>query len=280
MVWAALEARAAGDEEKIQAALAKLAGDDPTFTVKIDENTGQTVIAGMGELHLEVLEQLLTRDFGLKIRLGRPQVTYRETIRESVDSEGLHDRFLQGKQQFAGVKLRLSPLGRSQGFRFESRLPDGRLPGIMLAAIESALESAKESGILYGYPVVDVKAELVEAQYNEASATEFAFRVAAQSAFRDGCRRAGPVLLEPVMSLEIVSPREFTGGVLSNLASRQGRVLRTDTRDQVQIIRAEAPLSKMFGYTTDLRSASQGRATYSMLFSHFEVVADRERFPA
>ncbi len=280
VVWAALEARSAGDEEKIQAALAKLAGDDPTFTVKIDENTGQTVIAGMGELHLEVLEQLLTREFGLKIRLGRPQVTYRETIRESLDSEGLYDRFIQGKQQFAGVKLRVSPLGRSQGFCFESRLPDGRLPAVMLAAVESALESAKESGILYGYPVVDLKAELVEVQYNETSSTEFAFRVAAQSAFREGCRRAGPVLLEPVMSLEIVSPREFTSGVLSNLAARHGRVLRTDTREQVQIIRAEAPLSKMFGYTTDLRSASQGRATHSMLFSHFEVVTDRETFPA
>jgi elongation factor G len=277
VVSAALEARSAGDEEKIQAALAKLAGDDPTFTVKIDENTGQTVISGMGELHLEVLEQLLTRDFGLKIRLGRPQVTYRETIRESLGSEGIYDRFIQGKQQFAGVNLRLSPLGRSQGFRFENRLPDGRLPAIMMAAVESALESAKESGILYGYPVVDLKAELVGVQYNELTSTEFAFRVAAQSAFRDGCRRAGPVLLEPVVSLEIVSPREFTGGVLSNLASRHGRVLHTDTREQVQIIRGEAPLSKMFGYATDLRSASQGRATFSMLFSHFEEVTDRER---
>jgi elongation factor G len=279
VVSAALEARSAGDEERIQAALAKLAGDDPTFTVKIDENTGQTVISGMGELHLEVLEQLLTREFGLKIRLGRPQVTYRETIRGSLDSEGIYDRFIQGKPQFAGVNLHLSPLGRSQGFRFESRLPDGRLPAVMLAAVESALESAKESGILYGYPVVDLKAELVGVQYNETSSTEFAFRVAAQAAFREGCRRAGPVLLEPVVSLEIVSPREFTGGVLANLAARHGRVLHTDTREQVQIIRGEAPLSKMFGYATDLRSASQGRATYSMLFSHFEVVTDRETFP-
>jgi elongation factor G len=280
VVSAALEARSAGDEDKIQSALAKLAGDDPTFTAKIDENTGQTVISGMGELHLQVLEQRLTREFGLRIRLGRPQVTYRETIRDAFDSEGIYDRFIQGKQQFAGVKLHLMPLGRSRGFRFESRLPDGRLPAIMLAAVESALLSAKESGILYGYPVADLKVELVEVQYNEASSTEFAFRVAAQSAFREGCRQAGPVLLEPVVSLEIVSPREFTGGVLSNLAARQGRVLRTDTREQVQIIRAEAPLSKMFGYATDLRSASQGRATYSMAFSHFEVVTDRETFPA
>ena len=280
VVSAALEARSAGDEEKIQSALAKLAGDDPTFTAKIDENTGQTVISGMGELHLEVLEQRLTREFGLRIRLGRPQVTYRETIRASHDAEGIYDRFIQGKQQFAGVKLHLAPLGRSQGFRFENRMPDGRLPAMMVAAVESALLSAKESGILYGYPVADLKVELVEVQYNEASSTEFAFRVAAQSAFRDGCRLAGPVLLEPVVSLEIVSPREFTGGVLSNLAARHGRVLRTDTREQVQIIRAEAPLSKMFGYATDLRSASQGRATYSMLFSHFEVVIDRESLPA
>jgi elongation factor G len=280
VVSAALEARSAGDEDKIQSALAKLAGDDPTFTAKIDENTGQTVISGMGELHLEVLEQRLTREFGLRIRLGRPQVTYRETIRDPHDAEAIYDRFIQGKQQFAGVKLHFTPLRRSQGFCFESRLPDGRLPAIMLAAVESALLSAKEGGILYGYPVVDLKVELVEVQYSEASSTEFAFRVAAQSAFRDGCRLAGPVLLEPVVSLEIVSPREFAGGVLSNLAARCGRVLRTDTREQVQIIRAEAPLSKMFGYATDLRSASQGRATYSMVFSHFEVVTDRETFPA
>jgi elongation factor G len=280
VVSAALEARFAGEDERIQAALAKLAGDDPTFTVKIDENTGQTVIAGMGELHLEVLEQRLTREFGLKIRLGRPQVTYRETIREVVESEGIYDRFIQGKQQLAGVRLRLSPLGRSQGFRFESRVPAGRLPAVMLAAVESSLQSAKESGILYGYPVADLMVELVGAQYNDVSSTEFAFRIAAQSAFRDGCRRAGPLLLEPVVSLEIISPREFAGGVLANLAARHGRVLRTDTREQVQVIRAEAPLSKMFGYATDLRSASQGRATHSMLFSHFEVVTDRETFPA
>jgi elongation factor G len=280
VVSAALEARSAGDEDKIQSALAKLAGDDPTFTAKIDENTGQTVISGMGELHLEVLEQRLTREFGLRIRLGRPQVTYRETIRDPHDAEATYDRFIQGKQQFAGVKLHLTPLRRSQGFCFESRLSDGWLPAIMLAAVESALLSAKEGGILYGYPVADLKVELMEVQYSETSSTEFAFRVATQSAFRDGCRLAGPVLLEPVVSLEIVSPREFAGGVLSNLAARYGRVLRTDTREQVQIIRAEAPLSKMFGYATDLRSASQGRATYSMVFSHFEVVTDRETSPA
>ena len=277
VVSAALEARSAGDEEKIQAALAKLAGDDPTFTVKIDENTGQTVISGMGELHLEVLEQRLTREFGLKIRLGRPQVTYRETISRGGGVRGALRSLHAGQAAVRrGQAASLAAGAQLRGSASRAGCPTAGCRRLMLAAVESALASAKESGILYGYPVVDLKAELVEAQYNEASSTEFAFRVAAQSAFRDGCRRAGPVLLEPVMSLEIVSPREFTGGVLSNLAARHGRVLRTDTREQVQIIRAEAPLSKMFGYATDLRSASQGRATYSMLFSHFEVVADRE----
>jgi len=280
VVSASLEARSAGDEEKIQIALAKLANDDPTFAVKQDEDTGQTVISGMGELHLEVLEQRLIREFGLKIRIGKPQVTYRETITAVVEADGLYDHFTAGRQHFASVRIRFAPQPRGAGFGFVNALPDERIPAAMIAMVQRALRDCTEGGILYGYPVVDLQATLLDGQWSEAHSTDFAYRVAAQNAFRDGCRRAGPTLLEPIMSLEIVTPREFTGGILSNLAARHGRVVGTETREQIQILRAEAPLSNMFGYATDLRSASQGRATYSMIFSHYDLVAGREGSPA
>ncbi len=278
VVWAALEARTAGDEEKIQAALARLAGDDPTFKVRIDENTGQTLISGMGELHLQVLEERLVREFNLRVRIGRPQVTYRETIRETVESEGVFDRFTGGRQHFGSVRLRISPRGRGRGFRFHSLLREGKLPSVMLQVCETSVRDATESGILYGYPVVDLEVALVDALWSELTASDLAYRAATQSAFRDGCRRAGPVLLEPVMSLEIIVPREFVGGVMSNLAARRGHIVGTEMRDQIQVLKGEAPLSQMFGYATDLRSVSQGRATYSMLFSHFEEVAAPQTF--
>jgi len=276
VVSASLEARSAGDEEKIQLALQRLSGDDPTFTVKLDEDTGQTVISGMGELHLEVLEQRLIREFNVKVRIGRPQVTYRETISEPVEADGSYDHFTAGRQHNAAVRLRFSPLPRSSGFRFANLMGAGPIPAPMVAVIERTLRDSIEGGILYGYPVVDLLAELLSGEWNELNSTDFAYRAATQNAFRDGCRRAGPLLLEPIMTLEIVTPREFTGGILSNLAARHGRVLGTETRELVQIVKAAAPLSRMFGYATDLRSASQGRATYSMIFSHYDAVADRE----
>jgi elongation factor G len=273
VVSASLEARSSAEEEKVQAALAKLAGDDPTFKVKIDENTGQTVISGMGELHLEVLEQRLVREFGLSVRLGRPQVTYRETISIALDSEGVFDRFTGGTDNFARVVLHLQPEARGTGFVFENRLGADVIPPPMVKTIENSLRDATESGIQYGYPVVDVRAILIGGEWNEQRSTELAFRNAAITAFRDGCRNAKPLLLEPIMSLEIVTPREFVGGVMNGLAQRHGRVLGTEMREMVQILKAEAPLSQMFGYATDLRSASQGRATYSMIFSHFDVAS-------
>lgn len=275
VVSASLEARSSSEEEKVQAALAKLAGDDPTFKVKTDENTGQTVISGMGELHLEVLEQRLVREFGLEVRLGRPQVTYRETISVALDSEGVFDRFTGGTDNFARVALHLQPEPRGTGFVFENRLPAERIPPAMAQTIASSIRDATESGIQFGYPVVDVRAILIGGDWNEQRSTELAFRNAAITAFRDGCREAKPLLLEPIMSLEIVTPRDFVGGVMNGLAQRHGRILGTEMREMVQILKAEAPLSQMFGYATDLRSASQGRATYSMLFSHFDVASGR-----
>jgi elongation factor G len=276
VVSASLEARSAGDEEKVQLALARLAGDDPTFAVKQDEDTGQTVISGMGELHLEVLEQRMIREFHLRVRMGKPQVTYRESISEAVEAAGAYDHFTAGRQHTAQIRLRFRPLARGSGVRFSNLLPDGRVPPAMVEVIEHTLRDCTEGGILYGYPVVDLLAELLDGEHNEVNSTDFAYRLATQNAFREGCRRAGPLLLEPIMTLEIVTPREFTGNIVNNLAARHGRILGTETREQIQILKAEAPLSRMFGYATDLRSASQGRATYSMIFSHYDVVAEKE----
>ncbi|MBM3287315.1 MAG: elongation factor G [Candidatus Eisenbacteria bacterium] len=280
VVSAALEAREAGDEEKIAHALAKLAGDDPTFRVRFDENTGQRLISGMGELHLEILEERLNSEFNLKVRLGRPQVTYRETIRRSVQSEGLFDRATGGREHYGRVVLSIVPRPRGTGLRFFWALPDERIPEIYQRAIERAVTDAAESGIQWGYPITDVQVELMDGSSHEAYSSELAFRSATLSAFRDGCRRGEPILLEPIMQLEILVPKEFVGNVVNLIAARGGRLLGTQLRGDVHILTAEAPLSRMFGYATDLRSSSQGRATHSMLFSRFDAVEAPESFMA
>ncbi len=272
VVSAALEARGAGDEEKIQLALAKLAGDDPTFRVRIDENTGQTLISGMGELHLEVLEGRLTREFNLRVRLGRPQVTYRETIMIPVRSEGRFERTTGGRDHYGHVVLQIAPRPRGSGLKFFWGLPDERIPQIYQPVIDQAVRDAAESGIQWGYPVTDIQVELLDGSSHLVNSSDLAFRAATLSAFRDGCRRAGPALLEPIMHIEILVPKEFVGSVVSTIASRGGRLLGTEIRGAVHILNAEAPLSRMFGYATDLRSASQGRATHSMLFARFDEV--------
>ncbi len=280
VVSAALEASTAGDEEKIQVSLQRLAGDDPTFTVRVDENTGQTLISGMGELHLQVLEDRLVREFGLKIRVGKPQVTYRESITRTEEAESTYDRHTGGRQHFGGVRLRISPRQRGTGNSVSTDLGGDRLPVEMLRVVEAAVRDAAEGGIRYGYPAVDVDVLIIDAFWNEHTSTDLAFRIATQTAFREGCRNAGPILLEPVMSLEIVVPREFVGGVMSNLSARRGRIVGSEMRDDVQILKGQAPLSQMFGYATDLRSASQGRGTYSMLFSHYDEVQVQNGFVA
>ncbi len=278
VVSAALEAKSSGDEEKLQTALNKLSDDDPTFRVRMDENTGQTLISGMGELHLDILAQRIRREFNVEIRLGRPQVTYRETISKDVAAEAEYDRFTGGNENFAKVSLTVSPLGRDEGIQFADKSPAEQLPPEIVALIERAIREATESGIQYGYPVVDVKVTLQSGVYEEGRSTELAFRNAAIAAFRDACRHGEPVLLEPIMSLEIVTPKEFLGGVMNGLAQRHGRVTANEPRDSVQVLRGEAPLSQMFGYATDLRSASQGRATYSMIFSHFDTAVRTDQF--
>lgn len=277
VVSAALEASTSADEEKLKTALTKLADDDPTFRVKVDENTGQTLISGMGELHLDILGQRLVREFGVKIRVGKPQVTYRETITVERQGSAVYDRFTGGTDNFAAVELNVRPLQRGSGIRFDNQVSEEILPAEIVRIIESAIRNTTDSGIQYGYPVVDIGITLSGGEWNELRSTELAFRNAATSAFRDACRSGEPVLLEPIMSLEIVTPKDFMGGVMNGLAQRRGKVTGNEQRDQVTVLSGEAPLSQMFGYATDLRSVSQGRATYSMIFSHFDnaVVSDQ-----
>ncbi len=276
VVMAALEVRVGGDEEKLKSALEHLSADDPTFRVSVDEETGQTIIKGMGELHLEVLVERLIREFNLKVRLGKPQVTYRETITEPAEAENTFERTAAGRDHFARVKVAVEPLGREGRIEFLDELAPRSLPEEYADVVEQAIRDAGESGIKYGYPVLDVRARLLDATFDEERASEMAFRNAAMAAFREACRAAGPILLEPIMRLEIVCPTEFVGGVHQQIAARGGRILGTEVRDDVQILRARAPLSKMFGYATDLRSATQGRGSFTMVFDRFDVVSSHE----
>jgi elongation factor G len=272
VVMAALEARAAGEEEKLELALSHLAADDPTFRVHWDENTGQRIIQGMGELHLEVLGDRLVREFGLPVRLGKPQVTYRETITRAAQAEGRFERATGGREHYGHTVLRVVPLPRGSGIRFRNGLGPDRIPAEFLGPIEDAVRGGSESGIRYGYPVTDVEVDLIDGSSHELHASELAFRNAAVTAFREACRQGEPILLEPIMRLEILCPRDFVGTVHQQLAARHGRVTGNEIRGDVQILRAVAPLSRMFGYATDLRSITQGRGSYSMIFDHFDQI--------
>ncbi len=273
VVTAALEARVTGDEEKLNLALARLAQDDPTFRVSEDENTGQTIIRGMGELHLQVLEERLIREFNLKIRLGKPQVTYRETITLESNAENKYQQSTGGREHYGHVVLSVSPLHRNSGSKFVNELPEGIIPPEYLTSIEKAVFDAMESGIRYGYPILDVQVTLVGGSSHEIDASELAFRNAATTAFREACRNAEPILLEPIMRLEIICPAEYVGVVHQQIAARNGRITGSDLRDDIQILKALAPLSRMFGYATDLRSGTQGRGSFSMVFELYDQVA-------
>ncbi|MCK4305553.1 MAG: elongation factor G [Candidatus Eisenbacteria sp.] len=276
VVMAALEARMAGGEEKLKLALSHLAVDDPTFQVSVDENTGQRIIKGMGELHLQVLEERLVREFNMKVRLGKPQVTYRETISKIKKAENKYQRSAGGRDHYGHVILRVSPRERGAGVVFESQVGPEIVPNEYLPAIEQAVHDACESGIRYGYPVLDIKVELIGGSSSEVDASEIAFRNAAIAAFREACRNAGPVLMEPIMRLEIICPSEFVGAVHQQIAARGGRITGTELREKLQILRAMAPLSKMFGYATDLRSGTQGRGSYTMMFALYERMPDEQ----
>jgi elongation factor G len=272
VVDVAIEPKSKVDEEKLSNALQRLSEEDPTFRVRTDEETSQTVISGMGELHLEILVDRMMREFNVKANVGKPQVAYKETI--SVPAEVRH-RFVRqtgGKGMFADVTLRVEPQEAGKGFEFESKIVGGSIPKEFIPACEKGVEETMKNGVLAGYPVVDVKVTLVDGSYHEVDSSEMAFKIAASMAFKEACERAKPRLLEPIFDVEVVVPEEYMGDIIGDLSSRRGRIGGMFTRSDARVIAASVPLSEMFGYATRMRSISQGRAVYSMQFSRYETL--------
>ena len=269
----AIEPKTKADQDKLGIALAKLSEEDPTFRVHTDEETGQTIISGMGELHLEIIVDRMMREFKVDANIGRPQVAYRETIRKRVEKvEGKFIRQSGGKGQYGHVVINMEPAETGAGFVFEDKVVGGVIPREYIGPVEQGIKEALENGILAGYPMVDVKVELVFGSYHEVDSSEMAFKIAGSMAFKEAAKRAHPVLLEPMMNVEVVTPDAFMGDVLGDLSSRRGKIGGMTQRGEAQVIAATVPLSEMFGYSTKLRSMSQGRAVYSMEFAHYEEV--------
>ena len=268
----AIEPKDKANSEKMGIALAKLAEEDPTFKTYTNHETGQTVIAGMGELHLDIIVDRLKREFKVECTVGKPQVSYKETIRNKVKVEGKFIRQSGGRGQYGHVWLEMEPLEPGTGIQFESKIVGGVVPKEDIKAIEEGIREAAESGILAGYPVIDFKATLVDGSYHEVDSSEMAFKIAASMAFKEGCKQAKSVILEPIMKVEITVPEEYMGDVIGDVNSRRGRMEGMEAQSGNQVIRSFIPLSEMFGYATDLRSKTQGRGTYSMEPSHYEEV--------
>ena len=267
----AIEAKTPADQEKLAVALGKLVEEDPTLRVKYDDETAQTVISGMGELHLEIITDRLMREFNARVNVGKPRVVHRETIQKRVESEGIFERELGEKKHFGKVKLLLEPRGRGEGVEIVRRLNEGAaVPEEFLSAIEDGLREALLSGVIAGYPVIDIRIVILEAVLKEGESTSLGFRVAASSAFRDGCLKAEPVLLEPIMLVDVMTPTEFMGEVIGDINARRGEVQAITPKGLVSEIKARVPLKAMFGYSTDLRSATQGRAVFTMQFLAYD----------
>lgn len=274
VIEVAIEPKTKADQDKLSLALERLSEEDPTFRVYTNQETGQTIIKGMGELHLEVLIDRMRREFKVEANQGKPQVSYRETISQFVDIEGKFVRQSGGKGQYGHVKLKIEPLNQGTGFEFINAIVGGAIPKEYIPAVEQGVKEAMHTGVVAGYPVVDLKVTLYDGSFHEVDSSEMAFKIAASMALKDGVRKGRALLLEPIMKVEVVTPEDFVGSVLGDLNSRRGRVDGMDIRGSDQIVRAHVPLSTMFGYTTDLRSATQGRATSSMEFSHYESMPD------
>jgi elongation factor G len=272
VISVAVEPKTKGDVEKLGNSLQKLALEDPSFKVKTDEETGQTIISGMGELHLEIIVDRLLREFKVEADVGRPQVAYRETITKAVKSEGRFIRQSGGRGQYGHVWLNLEPQPHGKGFEFVNRVVGGAIPREYIPAVEKGVVEAMEKGVMAGYPMVDIKVTLLDGSYHEVDSSEIAFKIAGSMGFKEGARRANPILLEPIMSIEIITPEEFVGQVVSNLNARRGKTKRLEYRKGTNIISGEVPLAKTFGYVTDLRSLTQGRATFTLQFSHYASV--------
>ena len=272
VISVAVEPKTKNDQEKMGVALQKLAEEDPTFRVRTDEETGQTIISGMGELHLEIIVDRMLREFKVDCAVGNPQVAYRETIRSEVECEGKFVRQSGGHGQYGHCKLRLIPQEPGEGFSFENQVVGGAIPKEFINPIEAGIKQAMEGGILAGYPVVDVKAIVFDGSYHEVDSSEAALKVAGSMAFKNGALKANPVILEPIVKVEVIVPEEYMGDVIGDLNSRRGRIDGMEARNGAQVINAFVPLSGMFGYSTDLRSKTQGRGNYSMEVSHYEEV--------
>ena len=273
VVSVAIEPKTKADQEKLYVALDKLSEEDPTFQVRSDEETGQTIISGMGELHIEVLVDRMKREFQVAANIGRPQVAYRETIRKRVETvEGKFVRQTGGRGQYGHVVLNVEPGEQGQGFVFEDKIVGGVVPREYIGAVEKGVKEALDNGLLAGYPIVDVKVELVHGSYHNVDSSEMAFKIAGSIGLKEAIQRADPVLLEPIMDVEVVTPADYLGDVIGDLNSRRGKVGGMIQRGEGHVIGASVPLAEMFGYTTSLRSSTQGRAAYSMQFSHYSVV--------
>ena len=268
----AIEPKTKADQEKLGQGLAKLTVEDPTFHVKTDDQTGQVVISGMGELHLEILVDRLQREFGVAAAVGRPQVAYKETLTHQAESEGRYVKQSGGRGQFGHVKIRVVPAPSGHGFEFVNDIRGGAIPREYIKSVEDGIRDAMTTGVLAGYPIEDVIVSLYDGSYHDVDSSEMAFKVAGSMAFRAAARKAGAELLEPVMQVEVVVPEEYMGDTISDLNSRRGRVRSMDAKAGTQIVNARVPLAEMFGYATDLRSRTQGRATYSMHFARYEQV--------
>ncbi|MGQ9804937.1 MAG: elongation factor G [Chlorobiales bacterium] len=270
VIQIAIEPKTKADSEKMSIALQKLAEEDPTFRVKTDEETNQTIISGMGELHLEIIVDRMKREFKVEANIGKPQVAYKETIRKRVEAEGKFVRQSGGKGQFGLVNLYIEPSEKGKGFEFVNEIKGGAIPKEYIPAVQDGIEEALKNGVLAGYPMQDVKVTLFDGKYHEVDSSEMAFKIAGSIGFKEGARRANPVLLEPIMSVEVTTPEDYMGAVMGDLSSRRGRIEGMEARAGEQVITAKVPLANMFGYSTDLRSMSQGRANYTMEFFAYE----------
>jgi elongation factor G len=266
----AIEPKTKADQEKLGMGMQKLMAEDPTFRVKTDEQTGQVVIAGMGELHLEIIVDRLKREFGVEASVGKPQVAYKETLTKSAEGHGLFKRQTGGRGQYGNCKIRLFPKDPGTGYEFVNEIVGGAIPKEFIKPIDQGIQEALTRGILAGYPIDDVRIELYDGDYHDVDSSEMAFKIAGSLAFQDAAKKAAPVLMEPVMRVEVVVPKDNMGDVMGDLSSRRGRIQSQEDRGGTQIINARVPLSEMFGYATDLRSRTQGRATYSMHFDRYE----------
>jgi elongation factor G len=276
VISVAIEPKTKADEDKLSESMRKLMDEDPTFRVSVNDDTGQTIIEGMGELHLEIITDWLLREFKVKANVGRPQVAYKEAITKSVQAEGRFVRQTGGRGQYGHVVIHLEPTPRGTGYVFENRIIGGVIPKEFIPAVSEGIRQAMNNGFLAGYPLIDIKVTLIDGSYHPVDSSEMSFRVAGSMALQDGLKKAGVVLLEPMMKVDVVVPEEYLGDVLGDLNARRAQIGGINPRNDAQVVSSTVPLSEMFGYATDLRSKTQGRAVYTMEFGHYHEVSEVE----